>query len=258
MFRWLSKLFKPKCPCDLSAKVWVEYRLEWLSEQFSESAFTGAPIILPTREFFPDRYDGSEESVRQLMARVCDYMDVNPRDLELKIVDHGTRLHLVNESGLAIGGTAGSFQQGSYRHKITLDREQLNDKLDLIGTMAHELAHVRLLGEHRLEGNEFDNELVTDLTTIHLGLGIFLANSPRDWMSGYTQWPGSHLRKPEYMNRPMYGWALALLAHFRNETKPSWLEHLSKHARAEVERGMRYLEETRDSSYLPRKGELLN
>ncbi|MDP1827545.1 MAG: hypothetical protein Q8L48_30015 [Archangium sp.] len=77
-------------------------------------------------------------------------------------------------------------------------------------------------------------------------------------MSGYTEWPRSHLKKPEYMNRPMYGWALALLAHFRNESKPKWAKHLSRFARMEVEQGLRYLEATRDSSYLPREGELLN
>lgn len=258
MLRWFASLFKPKCPCDIAAKVWVEYRLRWLSREFNDSAFSGGRIILPTREFFPDRYDGSEEAVYGLMVRVCGYMGVDPDEVDLRIVDHGNRLHLVNERGEALGGAAGTFQRGHSRFKVTVDRDELSRQDDLIGTMAHELAHVRLLGEGRLDGSEFDNELVTDLTTVHLGLGLFLANSPRDWMSGYTQWPDSALRKPEYMNRPMFGWALALLAHFRNETKPAWLEHLSRHARAEVERGLRYLDETRDSSYLPRSGELLN
>ncbi len=192
------------------------------------------------------------------MGRVCGYMGVDVDDIELRIVDHGNRVHLVNESSDAIGGTAGTFQQGYSRYKIALDRDQLTQQDALIGTMAHELAHVRLLGGDLLSGDEFDNELVTDLTTVHLGLGLFLANSPRDWMSGYTHWPESHLRKPEYMNGPMYGWALALLAHFRSEPQPTWTEHLSRHAKGEVERGIRYLEETRDSSYLPRRRELLN
>lgn len=258
MFRWFSNLFKPKCPCDIASKVWVEYRLRWLSERFSSSAFEGGPIILPTRAFFPDRYDGSEGSAQRLMARVCGYMGVDPGDIDLRIVDHGNRLHLVNESGEALGGAAGTFEHGHSRFKVTVDRDEPSRQDDLIGTMAHELAHVRLLGGGLLTGSEFDHELVTDLTTVHFGLGLFLANSPRDWMSGYTQWPESRLRKPEYMNRPMFGWSLALLAHFRSESRPPWLEHLSRHARAEVERGLRYLDETRDSSYLPRGGELLN
>lgn len=77
-------------------------------------------------------------------------------------------------------------------------------------------------------------------------------------MSGYTHWPESRLRKPEYMNRPMFGWALALLAHFRNESKPEWAKHLSRYARLELDQGIRYLERTHDSSYLPQHGALLN
>jgi hypothetical protein len=255
MFGWL---FKPKCPCDIAAKVWIEHRLQWLSRQFRESAFTGNPMILPTTEFFPDRFDGSDRCVRKLMDRVCVFMGVHPRSVELEFVEKANRLHLVNESGEALPGAAGTFQGGERKHRITLDRSEFSNSPDLIGTMAHELAHVRLLGEGRLDGSVFDNELLTDLTTVHFGMGLFLANSPRDWMSGYTQWPGSRLSKPEYMNRPMYGWALALLAHFREEPKPSWAEHLSRFARLELEQGTRYLEATRDSSYLPRGGELLN
>jgi hypothetical protein len=256
MFGWL---FKPKCPCDPAAKVWIEYRLRWLSEQFPRSAFTtGGELILPTPEFFPERYDASERAVRTLMGRVCSYMGVDETSIQLKFMENENRLGLVNESGEALPDAAGTFQGGLRKHVITLDRAEFTDSENLIGTMAHELAHVRLLGEGRLSGDVFDNELLTDLTTVHFGLGLFLANSPRDWMSGYTQWPGSHLKKPEYMNRPMYGWALALLAHFRDESKPKWTKHLSRVARLEVEEGLRYLEATRDSSYLPRGGELLN
>lgn len=258
MIRWLKTLFRAKCPCDPAAKVWVEYRLRWLSERFVHSAFLGAPVILPTLEFFPDPYDGTMRTVEPLMARVCGYMGVEPDDVELRVVDHGNRLHLVNDGGDALGGTAGTFRQGASRFQVTIDREELSRRDDLIGTMAHELAHARLLGGGLLTGSEFDNELVTDLTTLHLGLGVFLANSPRDWMSGYTNWPDSHLLKPEYMNRPMFGWALALLARFRNESRPAWFEHLDRHTRGEVEQGLRYLDETHDSSYLPRSRELLN
>jgi hypothetical protein len=255
MFGWL---FKPKCPCDPAAKVWVERRLRWLNAQFSESAFSGGPIITPTRRFFPETFDGSDDAVRKLMDRVCDYMDVNPRAIELQFVQNANALRLINESGEAIPDAAGTFQAGFRKHRISLDRSEFNNANDLIGTMAHELAHVRLLGEGRLDGSAFDNELLTDLTTVHFGLGLFLANSPRDWMSGYTNWPESHLLKPEYMNRPMYGWALALLAHFRNEARPDWSKFLSRWARLELDQGIRYLASTRDSSYLPRNGELLN
>ena len=58
----------------------------------------------------------------------------------------------------------------------------------------------------------YDNELLTDLTTVFKGMGIFLANSPRHWDGNYTSWPGTELRKPEYMTGAMFGYALALMA----------------------------------------------
>lgn len=137
MFDWL---FKPKCPCDPAAKAWIEYRLRWLSEEFSEGAFSGGPIIIPTRRFFPETFDGSDDAVRKVMDRVCDYMDVNPRAIDLQFVQNANALRLVNES----------------------------------------------------------------------------------------------------------------------ETKPSWAKFLSRFARLELDQGIRYLRQTRDSSYLPRAGELLN
>lgn len=175
MFDWF---FKPKCPCDPAAKVWIERRLRWLSNQFSENAFSGGPIITPTLRFFPERYDGSDEAVWTLMNRVCDYMDVNPRSIELRFVEKANKLSLVNEHGEALPDAAGTFQDGPRKHRITLDRSEFNNANDLIGTMAHELAHVRLLGEGRLDASVFDNELLTDLATVHLGSGSSSPTAP--------------------------------------------------------------------------------
>ena len=44
----LDWLFQPSCPCDVAAKEWVEERLEWLAEEFEDSAFSGRRIVLPT------------------------------------------------------------------------------------------------------------------------------------------------------------------------------------------------------------------
>jgi len=100
---------------------------------------------------------------------------------------------------------------------------------------------------------EFDNELLTDLTVVHFGLGLFLANSPRNWASAYTQWPGTSLLKPEYMTPPMFGWALAHLAWFRGEARPEWSRHLTGDARANLKQGLRYLDATGDSTHRPAK-----
>jgi hypothetical protein len=229
----------------------LEERLEWLSREFQQSAFAGGPIVLPTPDFFPDRYDGSQDAARALAERVCDYMDVSPSLIDLRFHSTPRKLWLVNEAGKYLPHAAGTYEEGDERFVIRLDSDGLHDAMALVGTVAHELAHVRLLGEGRLSRDAFDNELLTDLTVVFLGLGIFLANTPRVWESQFSTWPDCDLVKPEYMTPPMFGHALAHLAWFRGERKPAWARHLNSSARANLKQGLRYLWETQDSAFYP-------
>lgn len=250
MFDWL---FPPSCPCDPAAKAWVEERLQWLSEEFDDHAFNGRPIVLPTEEFFPESYDGSSEAVRNLLDRVCEYMDVVPALVSLRFVSDAGKIWLVNESGQHLPHAAGTYEEGSRKSIIRIDKSGLDDPMGLVGTMAHELAHVRLLGEGRVARDIYDNELLTDLTVVLFGLGIFLANTPRNWDSQYTRWPGTSLNKPEYMTPPMFGYALAHLAWFRNEESPAWASHLHWNARPDFKQATRFLFKTSDSTFKPAK-----
>lgn len=247
----LGWLFKPTCPCDPAAKAWVEERLQWLAEDFDDNAFNGRRIVLPTPEFFPDVYDGSKKSVRKLLDRVCEYMDVLPALISLKFLSDAGGIGLVDESGHELPGAAGTFEETDGKHIIRLHKSELDSPMGLVGTIAHELGHARLLRECRIMSEEFDNELLTDLTVVHFGLGIFLANSPRNWMSQMSTWPDSDLRRPEYMSPPMFGWALAHLAWFRGEESPAWARHLNGDARTNLKQGIRYLNATGDSEYKP-------
>jgi len=247
----LDWLFRPSCPCDSAAKAWVEERLDWLAQEFDDSAFSGRRIVLPTPEFFPDPYDGSNRTVRKLLDRVCEYMDVVPELVTLKFVADAGQIWLVNEAGQSLPGAAGTYEEGDREFIISIDKSGLHDPMGLVGTIAHELAHVRLLGENRIMREVFDNEVLTDLTVVHFGLGIFLANTPRNWESHYSKWPDTDLLKPEYMTPPMFGWALAHLAWFRGEKQPKWAQHLSSSARSNLKQGLRYLLATGDSAYKP-------
>src|SRR5262249_17924080 len=159
------------------------------------------------------------------------------------------KIWLVNEAGQYLPHAAGTYQEGKGKFFIRIDKAGLSDSMGLVGTMAHELAHVRLLGEGRTMSNEYDNELLTDLTVVFFGLGIFLANTPRIWDSQYKKWPGTSLNKPEYMTPPMFGYALAHLAWFRGEEWPAWAKHLHWNARPDFKQGLRFLFKTRESAF---------
>jgi hypothetical protein len=135
--------------------------------------------------------------------------------------------------------------------RIQIERSTLDRPADLVGTMAHELAHQRLLGEGRLSADAFDNELLTDLTAIYHGFGVFLANNPRKSVGKVTYWPGTELRRPEYLSEPMIGYALAHIAWFRDEPWPEWARHLRWAPRGTFKQGLSYLQRTADSTFKP-------
>ncbi|MBM4094920.1 MAG: hypothetical protein FJ276_36745 [Planctomycetes bacterium] len=78
MFGW----FRPTCPLEPHAKAWTEERLGWLADQFGLDVLNRRAVILPTADFFPDEYDGTEESVRVLLDRLCAYMDADPERVD--------------------------------------------------------------------------------------------------------------------------------------------------------------------------------
>jgi hypothetical protein len=199
-----------------------------------------APTVLPTAEFFPDPYDASDDAVGTLVDRVCEYMHVPRRLVDLDFFSEHDRPGFVDEAGHAIGGVAGLYHAG-YRHTIRLERAQFHNPMHLVGTVAHELAHARTLGENRCSPDEFDNEILTDLTVVFHGLGVFLANAPRHWHSDAGTWPGTDVFRPEYMTTPMFGYALALRCWLREEPMPKWKRQLSPGVRSEFKSALKFL-----------------
>jgi hypothetical protein len=238
MFNW----FRSSCTVDPLTRGWIDSRWRWLRDEFGVDAMLDSPTVLPTDEFFPEKYDGSEQAVRKLVERVCDYMRVEPSSVELQFFKNANRPDLVNEQGHGIGEAIGTYHAGDTRFVIRLEESIFDNPMQLVATVAHELAHIRLLGEGRISRDAFDNELLTDLTTVFFGMGIFRANSPGYHLSRSSLWPGTEVPKPEYMTTPMYGYALANRCWIREEPMPRWRKHLGPGVRAEFKQAYRFLQ----------------
>ena len=125
----------------------------------------------------------------------------------------------------------------------------MSDATQLVATVAHELGHVRLLGEGRVHSGYEDHESLTDLLTVFLGLGVFTANtvfSFRQWTDAFSQ--GWQTERRGYMTEEMFGYALALFAWVRGESNPAWSQHLGGSVSAYFKRGHKYLEKTGDTT----------
>lgn len=233
-------LFRPRCPLDIREKVWTEQRMRWLADRFGLERMLNADIVLPTHDFFPDPYEGTSDNVRGLLDRVCHYMHVDPQRIDLKF-------YAAQEMPNAVG----LYERGEGA-TIHVADSQLEDQERLIATLAHEVAHDLLLRDGMLTGAEDDHERVTDLLTAFLGMGIFAANTTVQQRSevsvGWEYWS---ISKQGYLPARVYGYAFALMAWVRGETRPTWAAYVGQDALGTFKKGLRYLRKTADSLFCP-------
>ena len=239
--------FTPKCPVGAEDKAWIEESMVWLIEEFGGDTLRDRTVILPTDEFFPDPFSGEEDDVRALADRVCGYMDVRPERVELRFfTDEDAALrHAVPACESSGGGAAGHYRKHRGSYVISIESSQLRDPMSLVATMAHELGHVRLLGEARLHAGHEDQEPLTDLLTVFLGMGVFTGNSVfsfQQWTDAFNQ--GWQTERRGYMTEEMFGYALGLFAWARGESKPAWSKYLEGNVGAYFKSAHKYLEKT--------------
>ena len=158
-----------------------------------------------------------------MFVRVCRFMLTDPNRFDLNFFDGEKPLD--PDRPLDLPSAAGFYVQGDENRRplIRINSKILNDPLALVATLAHEVAHDRLLGEKRLTGNEPDHEPLTDLTMVFFGLGIFPANTAfrtAAWKEGVMQvW---QMSTQGYLKDDVFGYALGLRAWLRGEAKRSF------------------------------------
>lgn len=89
----------PDLPITSEQKEWLEESLLWLLNQFGKDYFLSRRMILPEPTFFPDKYKPTEESMEKVVARVCDYMDVDPAALQINFFSDGEDLAAKHHTG---------------------------------------------------------------------------------------------------------------------------------------------------------------
>ena len=232
-----------ECPVRPREQGWIDDSMRWLRDEFGDDPLA-APMVLPTDEFFPGAYHGSEEDVRGVLDLLCAHMDVAPGRVTLEFYDESSHAAVLStlpsHDAVPTGATtAGHYQRRDGQTVISIDASQAQRPVSLVATLAHELCHERLIGEDRLDpAAQEDHEPLTDLLTVYLGLGIFSANSSHEFHPHATGWS---TRRTGYLTEPMYGYALARYARLRGETRPAWMKHLDTNPRAAMKQGLRHL-----------------
>lgn len=246
--------FTPKLPVSDEERQWVDDGFRRLEKLLGRRRMIEAQVILPTAECFPDPYDKTTDSAELLFRRVCSYMCVDRRQIDLHIFpDETEELRAIlpywhgNSSGCAgfyTHDTAGrrSGAGDEPRMLVALRSTQLQDPLSLVATMAHELGHVILLGGGLMNPETPDHEPMTDLLTVFLGLGIFNANSAARFQQRQEERRYSwSMQRLGYLPEEVYGYALAKFATERGEEKAEWTKRLSTNVRAYYKRSLSWL-----------------
>jgi len=238
--------FGAKLPLSDEMRLWVDEGFLRLEKILGRDRMLNAEMILPDDDFFPDRYDGSRESVQRMALRIAKYMGVDADSFEVHV-------YAENEDAwredLMVGKPETRDAAGLYFHErnegrfvVGLHAKQLNDPLALAATTAHELAHVLLLGGGLMERNSHDMEPMTDLCTVFLGMGFFTASSSfqfKKWSK--DRYEGWSVSRKGYLTEELWGYALARFAKERGELQPKWAQGLPTNVRAYFERSSKWL-----------------
>ena len=177
----LFKPKKPKAPLIDQNRLWIEESLDWLEKEFSDFPIEQIKTFVPTIEDFPLKFEETEDTAWTVVNIIAEAMEIDAEKIDLKLFSNGVKEFRFGSSVTFVNLNEGETESaGTYiendegRFEISLDADILSRGEKLIATVAHELCHVKLLGENRIEEND---EYLTDLATVFFGFGIFSANS---------------------------------------------------------------------------------
>jgi hypothetical protein len=242
MFNFLksNKKFEP---LDKELRKYFENNFLWLMQEFPEPKIEERKILTPTNKDFPIKWNKSQKNAIEALKIICDNMQLDPNEIKLDFYDNGIKEIDMGTSVIFMESDPNNPEAaGLYHHEkvdgkysISLDEALLERPENLIATIAHELSHVKLLGEIMLDQND---EMLTDFTTVFFGLGIFNANCAFQFYNQNDRWGHSNLG---YLKIDEWAYALALMAFIRHEDEPEWKQFLSKTIKSDFEKCLSYM-----------------
>jgi len=252
MFGLFDKKDPNRCPIADENRIWLEKSFSFLLEIFNKEKIKQRAILIPHHSNFPIKYNGESQTAIDTLKIVAKQMEVEFDEIELDFYDEGLT-EISTGSPLRGGriflsrreedkGSAGLYfgKQEDNKYHIALERRKLKQPENMVATLAHEIAHIKLLGENNIEEN---NEKLTDLTTMIFGLGIFNANAA---FQTFRTIDSSGWRKMGYLSQMEWGYALSLLAHIRGEKTPDWIEYLTLNIKGDFKQGERFIDNNKE------------
>ena len=225
---------KPQLPVSPEQQEWIEKSFVFLTELFGEEWIRNAPLVLPSEKFFPKKWEATEAWASFAFDRVCELMKVHRERVELHFVPaQWVKLPQTSVQVGPMADAAGLYREvGNHesqkKAQIVIKGSKFGEPERMVAVMSHELAHVLLLGDGKIERDFERMEPLTDLMTVFSGFGVFTANAAHVHKSSSRGWSVS---RTGYLSPREFGYALAVFAWIRGEHKPTWDKDLSRNVR---------------------------
>ena len=228
MFGW----FRKEALLDAELTAWQFDCFDWLVRHTGGlEALRSRRLILPTREFFPQRGKHDAAFAEAVFAQVKVHAGMAdwPCALQLQEGDPDPRVSTYAFVQGAPQSPAGTYRAlGDEGALITYHPDQLADPAALVATFAHELAHYRTARFPEPPPGGWDVwEIATDLAAVYLGFGVFLANTRfqfSHFSDGRTS--GWRWRQQGYVSEPEVLHMQAIVSIAMGATQEQTLAHL--------------------------------
>jgi HSP20 family molecular chaperone IbpA len=228
---------------------WIDSAFVWLYYTFNWDLIKKNKVLVPNYEDFPIVYNEERDCIEKTLRIVATQMGVSPDDIHLDIYNEG-------QTEISIGGTRRLFlnnvegenyssglywgKQNDGKYHIGLEISESRDPEKIVAILAHEIAHIKLLGEEKIEKNI---ETLTDLTTVIFGLGIFNANAAFKFEQDTDYWRYS---KVGYLTQMEWAYSLALFAYLKQEKAPNWINYLTPNIKSDFIKSERFISENKE------------
>lgn len=232
-------------------KEWVEKNIIWFIEVFGLDKLNEQPFISPTFENFPYNNLKDTEQFQLFFEKLCSYWDLNPNEIEVKFFDD------IKSKQWTTWIPQGDFNEpgGLYNQIYTTEEKRFNIQLAksnldnpqlLVSVIAHELAHVKLLGGNFMNVNDAQMEPLTDLASIFFGFGVFVANSVQTqsiyWMS-----------RSGYLPDQLISYANALICYITEYDANNYNTVLNSNTKELFKKDYGFLSKTNDTTVTKEK-----
>jgi hypothetical protein len=238
MFGWFGAVQ----PLDTGEKAWVETRLKLVSDRLGVDRLLRSRLLLAEPTEFPELAGDlrDDATLRALFDRIGRELGVATGELDLVLTE-----------GEATVGPEG-------RHGVRLDDRRTHDREPLVAALARGLARFRLDAIGAATGTDpGEDRARAELLALALGFGVPLANAAlHEDQVGEGRARRVEVAKQGELPAHLYGYALALWTfarqHGGHATEPRELaRRLRPDARVPFQWGLRHVERTGDSLFLP-------